>query len=144
MRIPSPKELIDKKKIEATKEILSDQVLRQDDDYTRLANEALESNKDILAITTALIMVAPVLSIALTLFNLNIDSTVLRIMYTMLAGQFITNALVVYVIHKQFNLGIRRNTKSVYMHFTNKESVRKIKEMEEKLSNSISKENKEI
>lgn len=138
MPVPKVKELIEQKKIEATKELLSERELAVDDDFTKLSNEAQEGNKDVLAILTALIMLAPVLSIAITLVSLDIDSEVLRIMYSMLAGQFFTNVIVVYVMQKQFYTAIRRNTKLVYLHFDNKESVKRIKELELRLNASKS------
>lgn len=133
MPVPKIKDVIEQKRLEATKDLIAEKTLAVDDEYTSLINEAQEGNRDTLAIITALVMLAPVLSIAITLFNLSIDRDILRIMYSMIAGQFITNTIVVYVMHKQFYTAIRRNTKYVYMHFNNRDSVKRIRELEQQL-----------
>lgn len=133
MGLPKISELLEQKKVEATKVMLEDAVIREDDEFVALVQEAQENNKDIMAVLIVVIMLAPVLSVALTLFNLKIDPDILRLMYTMLIGQAITNSAVAYLVHKQFKVALRRNTKSVYLHYSNKDSIEKLKEVQSEL-----------
>jgi len=132
-RIPTVKELLNERKINKGTKALENVVVSADDEFIRLNDEAIESNKDVMIILAVLIMIAPAISMALALINLDIDNTILRIMMTMLIGQVIVNLVIVYIMSVQIKTAIRRTTRSLFLHFSNKDSIAKLKAAQDEL-----------
>ena len=133
-RIPSVKELINERKVDKGTKALEDVVTRNDAEFIELNEEAIQSNKDVMVILAVLIMIAPAISMALALINLDIDETILRIMMTMLIGQVIVNLVIVYIMSVQIKTAIRRTTRSLFLYFSKKDSVSKLKAAQDELN----------
>lgn len=133
MIIPKIGEILEQKDVQKSQTQLEKSVVNVDTEYIELSNDAISNNKDVMVILGVLIMIAPTLSMALSLLNLDIDSQIMRIMMTMLIGQIFVNAIIVYVMSVQIKTAIKRTTRSMFLHFSNKDSIDKLKKVQSEL-----------
>ena len=133
-KIPKVKDLLNEHNVNKGQKALEDVITRNDAEFIELNEEAIQSNKDVMVILAVLIMIAPAISMALALVNLDIDDTILRIMMTMLIGQVIVNLVIVYIMSVQIKTAIRRTTRSLFLYFSKKDSVNKLKAAQNELN----------
>lgn len=70
MIIPKIGEILEQKDVQKSQTQLEKSVVNVDTEYIELSNDAISNNKDVMVILGVLIMIAPALSMVLSLLNL--------------------------------------------------------------------------